>query len=696
MLATACGGGGSPLDQPVGSGRIVSQVGPGGGTLRGDGGTTLQGFRLEIPPGALERLVEIRIDVGASIDVPDTSDLSPSYRIQIRPDVGTLRLPALLEVPVPLPRFRSPDDLFVASRPPEERPTARSGDGAGRFGIAAEFGGYSEDTKVFRAEVRSLTDLQVRILDRARLPEDAIRLVQLGFESLSRLTDASVVEADLLFAEAQLADPFSPAANVFRAVSRVLVALNDRRDDTDGLDSVGEVLERIGFDVRSRSLAARLRTGTWPARFEVPATAPGDAEILTFLRERFLSVLELSLADLDAVPATSSLVVRFPPLLRGLPGDRELDAADVLFLRSLLAATVALVELAADLDLGLDANFFTRQVVGEQPSLEDALRLEPALGTLRSTPDQRTIDALRAALFDWLQAFELVAAETDDQEDDLLILPASFTPERFDLWRANVSGASASLQGDGPTRILLDGRIGGSLLVDFLRPLASGALDPRLLAPQVFRFLPLAASLPDPTFGGLCPEWTTADAIDVLGLVDRLDPPQAVVVADGDLTDWPAAAEALLPADPIADVAGAALPATDIERVFCAESADTVAFRLDLADGPIAPRDDQATVYSFELRGVANRSFRDSLLVEVLPTRQGPALRVLLDGRIREVAGTAAHRGNVLEVVLDRFGLYGPDEPVGDRAVRARAESVRTRGTVEAGIDVTRSFLIRL
>ena len=44
----ACSGDESPVDRTYGSSRIVQQVGPEGGTLRGPGGSALQGFSLVI------------------------------------------------------------------------------------------------------------------------------------------------------------------------------------------------------------------------------------------------------------------------------------------------------------------------------------------------------------------------------------------------------------------------------------------------------------------------------------------------------------------------------------------------------------------------------------------------------------------------------------------------------------------------
>lgn len=690
-VAAACSGGDSPVDRPIGQGRIVKQVGPGGGILRGDGGTALEGFLLEIPEGALTRLVDIVVEPGTDIGIAGSSPASNTFAIRVRPDPGVLREPATLRVGLTLARWRSPEDLFVASRPSAERPTALTTT-VERTGVAADFGNYDAGGRSYAAFLRTLTEVQVRIADRPRLSEDAFRLLQLGYESLARLTEAGLLEADLMFGEAQRADPFAGAPNLFRALSRVAVVLNDRADTGPGLDSVGEALERLGIDLGSLSLLDRARAGAWPSRIEVPADAPGAAEILELLRVRLRPAIELALRDLDRVPATTEMVVTLPAVFATLPGDREIDATDVIALRTVLTGLAFAVDHLADFELELDLErLFPRS--GPGPSLTEALDMHPLFGKLVRAPDTSTVVALRATLLDLREAFEALAGEGDEQSDDLLVFPASFDESRRGVWRRNLAALQESLESDVESRVTLEGGL-GSIGVRLGGPWTSGALSPRDLAPELFRFLPLADTLPDPTMGGAVPAMTQDRATDLLGLTNVHATPLLPIVADGSFADWTPAADALVPADPVGDTSSGAVRATDLWQVWFAENADDLAFRISVVDGAIGYRRDQANVWGIVVREVRDSSFGPPLVVEVYATPEGFDVRVLRGGEARPVRWAAAARGSDLEVTLHRFDVLDPDEPVLDRAVHAFAEGVRL-DTGEAGRDDTRRFLVR-
>ena len=78
-LVSGCGSGRSPIDGRLGESRIARTVGPGGAVLRGSGGSDLEGFVLEIPEGALERLVEIVVDAGTDIQLAGSSAATRTF-----------------------------------------------------------------------------------------------------------------------------------------------------------------------------------------------------------------------------------------------------------------------------------------------------------------------------------------------------------------------------------------------------------------------------------------------------------------------------------------------------------------------------------------------------------------------------------------------------------------------------------------
>src|SRR5690606_22666471 len=271
------------------------------------------------------------------IVVAGTTPLSRSFSIRTEPDPGPLLEPATIALGIELPEFVRPDDLVIVSRPPATEPTAIV-DHAGRIGVLSESVAYDPASRQVLAQVRSIVGFQLRRAETPRLADDALRLVSLGFDALVRSTDAALLDADQLFAQAQAADPFQPAANLFRALSRVLVVLNDRTDTGPALDSIGDAAQRLGLDVRARSLLSRARAGDWPRDLVVPAAAPSSREVIALLQSRLRPALLLALRDLDRVPVSTELIVRMPATAGPLQGDRELDAADVLLFRSVLNA----------------------------------------------------------------------------------------------------------------------------------------------------------------------------------------------------------------------------------------------------------------------------------------------------------------------------------------------------------------------
>jgi hypothetical protein len=325
--------------------------------------------------------------------------------------------------------------------------------------------------------------------------------------------------------------------------------------------------------------------------------------------------------------------------------------------------------------------------------LADVLAMFPSFGALRAMPAEDTIEATRAALHFWILAFEFVASERDPQDDDLLVFPSSFGSE-LDRWRGNLSGLLAALQTEQLTDFVRGD--GTRLRTDLLRPWRSGALDPRRYLPRFRRFLPVAGTLPDPRLGGFLPDMTQDDAVELLDMVDEHDPPTLAIVADGLLGDWTAAAEALAPPDPVGDVEPSGLKALDLTRVWFADasSGDEVALRLQVADGPIAFRPEQHSVYGAVIREVGRSRFGREIVIEVHVQQTGLEVRVSRDGSSRTVRSAVAVRDGDLELTLNRYDLLDPDEPVVDRAVFAFGQGLDLVRSFEAE-DRARGFVVR-
>ena len=104
-------------------------------------------------------------------------------------------------------------------------------------------------------------------------------------------------------------DPFFPAARVLRAVTRVLVVLNDRESRGVGLQSLGEAASAFGLDLPARSVLRRIVTGDWPSKLTPSQLAPTAADVLELLRTRLRPALMASLGDLEFVPPHGGVTI---------------------------------------------------------------------------------------------------------------------------------------------------------------------------------------------------------------------------------------------------------------------------------------------------------------------------------------------------------------------------------------------------
>src|SRR5262245_35878682 len=80
--------------------RLAGRIGPAGGSLRGEAGTIFDGVRLDVPPSALPKEIEVSIS-----EVADDTPLPPraealGRQFQIAPDQTTLAYPATLTMAI--------------------------------------------------------------------------------------------------------------------------------------------------------------------------------------------------------------------------------------------------------------------------------------------------------------------------------------------------------------------------------------------------------------------------------------------------------------------------------------------------------------------------------------------------------------------------------------------------------------------
>ena len=331
---------------------------------------------------------------------------------------------------------------------------------------------------------------------------------------LDALKAGNLREANDAFRQATIDDPTDTTAGLYHAVTRVL---------TKAIDSpqLRELARRSGVSLGSQATdSSQLRGLTplsnislsgdasdvcsldFPLPEETPSGAPQTAEILNALRDVLMPEIDAALTTLNGLPA--SIAVPFvlgdlPPCLSMIANDFvvEIDRSDVQVLTATLQAIQGMLEIltAYDVDVGL-------QALGT-PTLQEILAAEPTtfplVSSTRLSSAQTFFDQ---ALANASQAISSVLAETDSQEDDVLVITpgdvadAQRTKRVLDLVRQSLRETVVL-----PTDIGLNDSERLNLSVLFLGRI--GALQPLLLAP--------GGTFSDPTFGGIAPDFTQQD-----------------------------------------------------------------------------------------------------------------------------------------------------------------------------------------
>ncbi len=295
-------------------------------------------------------------------------------------------------------------------------------------------------------------------------------------------------------------DADNPEANLLAALTGLAVGALEAPNLIPLLDAVG--VRAVG------SLAAicalrPTRPGALPAGIR---TGPAQDAV----RADVLPLVDAALTHLNRIPPGAVMHVALddlPPCVR-LAGMApvEIDAADVSALGAALQAAAAAAQLAAayrvDVDLAdiVSRRRTPREVFSGNPSL---LTLLPGGTTELSQARLRLAAALRALL----AAIDGIAAETDDQQNDLLVIAAADRSAVATL-RLAADNLLRALNGQGLFRarafdLLADQRLALADLfegrVASLRPFvpafdAAGNID--------------RTRFPDPHFGGLLPDMT--------------------------------------------------------------------------------------------------------------------------------------------------------------------------------------------
>ncbi len=314
--------------------------------------------------------------------------------------------------------------------------------------------------------------------------------VQAGLDALAK---GNVRKANKAFHQATIDDPADTTAEFYHAVTRIVTKVIDT-------PRLRKLVRRSGVSLSGNARAVCLMDFSLPE--DIPSKAPRTTKILDALQDVLVPEIDAALATLKGLPTSiqipfdlMDLPTCLPMVIEGLT--LEIDQGDVQVLIATLQAIRALSEALAAYDLDVSLRALEKQ------SLQKILATEPTLLTLvsraRLSPAQTFFDQ---ALASARQAMRSVLEETDSQADDVFVITPGDLSDARRVWET-LYLVRQSLQGTVvlPTYIGLNDPERLNLSIFF-----SGRLKtfrPLLPAPDI--------SFPDPTFGGIAPDFTQQD-----------------------------------------------------------------------------------------------------------------------------------------------------------------------------------------
>lgn len=366
-------------------------------------------------------------------------------------------------------------------------------------------------------------------------------------EGLSSLGSGDVSSAGTSFRRAVQIDSTNDAARLYAAVTEGTTALLDGAFGSPSSNSgavsglttdqaaVRDLILRFGGTTSGTSADVCSLDITFPDA--LPDDSPTADETRAGSAPLLLERLAAAIVDLEQLPSDFQLDVdpaNLPPCLRTSDMSTiEIDEGDVLFFTALLKILEAAVHVQAAYDLNADIDDIRNnrrtpeEVVAANPTLGDRLA-DP-----QSTQELSTArDLLEEAADDLVAAIDSIRAETDSQDDDLIVLEDA-DPADVDALRLAISLLRSSLrdvvtfQAEDFPFLTDDERLDLSIFFD-------GDIDriQPLLPPFDERGQFDTCNFPDPTFQGIAPDLTQED-LDSLGACEGSSDEDGDGIPDG-------------------------------------------------------------------------------------------------------------------------------------------------------------------
>jgi hypothetical protein len=325
-------------------------------------------------------------------------------------------------------------------------------------------------------------------------------------------TTAGLIWSKVNFLEAVELDPNDNEARLFLSITRIPALMDNTLSYTPGLpiENAREFLDSLGVSTTGRDFF------NWTANFTkdvkgnitLPPDVPALREYQNFIKSGILPEVDNALSDLAGIPNSFNTILKASET--GENHDIEVDNGDVLLYKTSLYTfkTFLLIILSYNINVN-DADVIVTKINNRLFNVDkDLLSPYPQFFNLladSASSVQTARSSFLSAIDTYFQASNFIRNETDNQEDDLIILDSEKQAAESDF-RANLERIKDSLVnkvsveiGHEPLRVNFSEFFEDPVNIrDHLPVFKYDPYTNKMLIPDV-------CTVPDRTFSGILP-----------------------------------------------------------------------------------------------------------------------------------------------------------------------------------------------
>lgn len=402
---------------------------------------------------------------------------------------------------------------------------------------------------------------------------DAHGLVE---EGKAYLEAHQLILADQKFKDALSADPDHYEANFFAAFTQLAAFIQTPDQDLQAM------VEAFGgssnYDVYDLQV-------DFPE--DIPEGAPTSGEIQQFIADKVYPLIDTAVDYLGKAERNEAFATTITPaMMVDLAGDVQVDLIDVKGLKVLLDLVKFYMLYCDAYDLDMDLHQLQQVMDLEGSCFFTYIQDMVDLFTLKEDIGLSRLSEAKSSLQAAIDTFQDVADRvTYPRSGHIFNIDDPEDWEDFQTFKSTDSLGEIEAALAGPADLTIDPDAGETIRVDFSR-LFDGSIDDfKALFPDfdVEDCIPMCGTYPDPTLGGVFPEFTQEDLYVIFDEC-ALHVPYADITLDGEKSDW----AGIKPIAVAEESPGLCRQGMDTKALFVARDDTNLYWMIEIYDPPAA------------------------------------------------------------------------------------------------------------